>query len=208
MDPLRAVSSVLSLAFVATTACARSAPSAGDAPGSQPARAESSVIPYEEVERLLQVPHVQAPLELTASGDRRAAWHHWLERHRAELDARLLRGDEDSIVNLMLYGTTFTSVRRTTPQDLSAPGGQLTSNEILDRRLEDSCGDSSSQGRMSGLCSRDRSSNVAASFSPAPLLRRPAGSISRGSAPAHLKRARGTAPVSRPPTRMRARATS
>ena len=134
--------SVLSLAFVATTACSRSAPSAGDAPGP---RAETSVIqydaktviPYEEVGTLLQIPQVQAPPELTASGDRRTAWQHWLERHRAELDERLLLGDEDSIVNLMLYGTMFTSVRRATPQDLSAPGGRLESNEILDRRLED-----------------------------------------------------------------------
>jgi SAM-dependent methyltransferase len=128
---------MLSMAFAAATACAGTAPSAGDAPVNEPALPESSVIPYEEVGTLLQVPQVQAPQELTASGDRRAAWHHWLERHRADLDARLLRGDEDSIVNLMLYGTTFTSVRRTTPQDLSAAGGELKSSEILDRRLED-----------------------------------------------------------------------
>lgn len=128
---------VLSVAFVATTACARSTPPAGDTPGSRLAPAERSVIPYEEVETLLQIPQVQAPPELAEAGDRRAAWHRWLERHRAELDARLLRGDEDSIVNLMLYGTTFTSVRRATQQDLSMRGGRLESNEILDRRLED-----------------------------------------------------------------------
>ncbi len=37
------------------------------------------------------------------------AWPGWIERHDREVRARLEQGDEDTIVNWMLFGTTFTS---------------------------------------------------------------------------------------------------
>ncbi|HLG54813.1 MAG TPA: hypothetical protein VI485_05750 [Vicinamibacterales bacterium] len=37
------------------------------------------------------------------------AWPGWIERHDREVRARLERGDEDTIVNWMLFGTSFTS---------------------------------------------------------------------------------------------------
>ena len=38
-----------------------------------------------------------------------AAWPRWIERRDREIRARLDRGDEDTIVNWLLFGTTFTS---------------------------------------------------------------------------------------------------
>ena len=38
-----------------------------------------------------------------------AAWPSWIERHDREIRARLERGDEDTIVNWLLFGTSFTS---------------------------------------------------------------------------------------------------
>jgi hypothetical protein len=38
-----------------------------------------------------------------------AAWPRWIERRDREIRARLEQGDEDTIVNWMLFGTTFTS---------------------------------------------------------------------------------------------------
>ena len=38
-----------------------------------------------------------------------AAWPDWIERHDRAIRARLERGDEDTIVNWMLFGTSFTS---------------------------------------------------------------------------------------------------
>ena len=38
-----------------------------------------------------------------------AAWPAWIERHDREIRARLERGDEDTIVNWLLFGTSFTS---------------------------------------------------------------------------------------------------
>src|SRR5262245_64137979 len=37
------------------------------------------------------------------------AWPAWIERHDREIRARLEQGDEDTIVNWLLFGTTFTS---------------------------------------------------------------------------------------------------
>src|ERR1051325_4223673 len=38
-----------------------------------------------------------------------AAWPRWVERRDREIRARLDQGDEDTIVNWLLFGTTFTS---------------------------------------------------------------------------------------------------
>ena len=38
-----------------------------------------------------------------------AIWPAWIERHDREIRARLVRGDEDTIVNWLLFGTSFTS---------------------------------------------------------------------------------------------------
>ena len=37
------------------------------------------------------------------------AWPGWIERHDRDIRARLEQGDEDTIVNWMLFGTSFTS---------------------------------------------------------------------------------------------------
>ena len=37
------------------------------------------------------------------------AWPDWIERHDREIRERLAQGDEDTIVNWMLFGTSFTS---------------------------------------------------------------------------------------------------
>src|SRR5689334_9690452 len=49
------------------------------------------------------------PIELRAqsAAGRAAGWGGWLSRRDREIRARLDRGDEDSIVNLLLFGITF-----------------------------------------------------------------------------------------------------
>lgn len=41
-----------------------------------------------------------------------AAWPAWIERHDREIRARLEQGDEDTIVNWLLFGTSFTAQPR------------------------------------------------------------------------------------------------
>jgi len=43
---------------------------------------------------------------------REAAWPAWIERHDKDVRARLEQGDEDTIVNWLLFGTSFTSKPR------------------------------------------------------------------------------------------------
>jgi hypothetical protein len=51
------------------------------------------------------------PPELNSLTDaqRESAWPEWIARHDKEVRARLEQGDEDTIVNWMLFGTSFTS---------------------------------------------------------------------------------------------------
>jgi len=49
-----------------------------------------------------------------------AAWPSWVARRDAEIRARVEQGDEDSLVNLLLFGTTFTQQPRPTTRVLAA----------------------------------------------------------------------------------------
>lgn len=72
-----------------------------------------------------------APAELAS------VWPEWVLHHNADIRARLVRGDEDSIVNFWLYGTTFTTLPRATQQDLTKPGAREKVEEMLLGRLDD-----------------------------------------------------------------------
>jgi len=50
-----------------------------------------------------------AGLDALAPAQLEAAWPGWIERHDRAIRARLERGDEDTIVNWLLFGTSFTS---------------------------------------------------------------------------------------------------
>ena len=56
------------------------------------------------------------------------AWPGWIERHDREIRARLAQGDEDTLVNWMLFGTSFTSRPR-------AVLGAVESGPVGDREL-------------------------------------------------------------------------
>ncbi|HEY3045744.1 MAG TPA: hypothetical protein VGJ39_17070 [Vicinamibacterales bacterium] len=51
-------------------------------------------------------------LNTLTNAQREAAWPAWIERHDQDVRARLEQGDEDTIVNWMLFGTSFTSKPR------------------------------------------------------------------------------------------------
>src|SRR5262249_30345337 len=65
------------------------------------------------------------------------AWPGWVSRHNADIRARLARGDEDSIVNLWLYGTTFTTLPRASKREISALHDRDAVEDLLIRRLDD-----------------------------------------------------------------------
>jgi hypothetical protein len=61
-------------------------------------------------------------------------WTQWVSEHRTRLADRLQQGDEDSVVNLWLYGTTFTQQPPARDADIAANGEAAPA---LDSRLED-----------------------------------------------------------------------
>ena len=78
-----------------------------------------------------------APLKGQTEGELQTRWPAWVAQHNAEIRARLQRGDEDSLVNFWLYGTSFTKLPRATERDLARIGDREKIAELLEGRLDD-----------------------------------------------------------------------
>jgi hypothetical protein len=68
-------------------------------------------------------------------GDLETRWPRWIRERDREIRARVAQGDEDSLVNLWLYGTSFTDLPRAVEPDMSRARG-LTPQAIVTGRLE------------------------------------------------------------------------
>ena len=79
------------------------------------------------------------PVELraTTSADLESFWPGWVARHDATIRARLARGDHDSIVNFLLFGTTFTQRPRATERDIAGLAGRPSRAALIEGRVED-----------------------------------------------------------------------
>lgn len=64
-------------------------------------------------------------------------WVAWMERRDRTIRARIAWGDEDSVVNLMLYGIGFTRRARAIPGAIGASSSAAQIAEVMDGRLED-----------------------------------------------------------------------
>jgi len=104
-------------------------------------------VPFEEARPALQLLAHLLPKELK---DKDAAsvesfWPLWIRQNDAEIRARLAQGDEDSLVNLLLFGTSFTAQPRITARQietiLTSSSDALAGGARLDRltqsRLDD-----------------------------------------------------------------------
>lgn len=87
----------------------------------QSARRKVSYIAYEDARPILAALDEDPPaeLKLVASADRATAWSKWVVRRDAEIRARLIQGDEDSLINFLLFGTSYTLKPRITLQALA-----------------------------------------------------------------------------------------
>ena len=111
-------------------------------PSSAPASApvpRAAAIPYNDARAILEAhrDHLPAGLKGKTPLELESAWPAWASRHGADIRARLARGDEDSVVNLWLYGTTFTTLPRATEQEIASLGTHADAEELLLRRLDD-----------------------------------------------------------------------
>jgi hypothetical protein len=102
-----------------------------------PGAAAQTRVTFEEAAPVLNALPSNLPASLRGKSPQDIArlWPSWVERHDRDVRARLERGDEDSLVNFWLYGTSFTSqppaVARASP--LSAAALDI----IIKDRLED-----------------------------------------------------------------------
>jgi hypothetical protein len=111
------------------------------APVRQPAPAARIDVPYADAKPIIETLREDlVPLKLRNNpAAREATWPTWVTQHDQAIRARLERGDEDSIVNLLLFGVTFTRLARITEKDAPPPGqsGGLLDSALVQGRLDD-----------------------------------------------------------------------
>lgn len=74
--------------------------------------------PYADVGAILAALAEILPPDLKTASE--ASWSGWAAKHDAEIRARLERGDDDTLVNWLLLGSTFTSRPRVLPDNAAA----------------------------------------------------------------------------------------
>jgi hypothetical protein len=102
-----------------------------------PAAAAQNRVTFEEASPVLNALSSNLPVGLRGRSPQDIArlWPSWVEQHDREVRARLERGDEDSLVNFWLYGTSFTAH----PPAVARASSLLASalEDLVRRRLED-----------------------------------------------------------------------
>src|SRR5688572_19795923 len=77
------------------------------------------------------------PPDLAAAPDVEAAWPAWIAAHDRAIRTRVLAGDDESVLNLLLFGTTFTSRARATEREIAQLSGTTSRDRLVDGRLDD-----------------------------------------------------------------------
>jgi hypothetical protein len=97
-----------------------------------------ALIPYPEAKPILERLAASLPVELAGrpTSELEPIWVEWVSRRNVEIRARLERGDEDSIVNFLLFGTTFTRLPRAL-NDSARIGGRERAADIVRGRTSD-----------------------------------------------------------------------
>jgi SAM-dependent methyltransferase len=95
-------------------------------------------MPYDEARPILDAFRHDLPADLKGRTPAawQAAWPAWTSQRDARIRARLARGDEDSVVNFWMYGTTFTARPRVTGQ-VAKLRERAEAEELLLGRLDD-----------------------------------------------------------------------
>ncbi len=86
----------------------------------KPAASKVEFMPLEDARPVLLALNDAAPAELRAASDADlpAVWAKWTAKYDADIRARVTRGDEDSLVNFLFFGTTFTAAPRFTAPEI------------------------------------------------------------------------------------------
>jgi hypothetical protein len=93
-------------------------------------------IPYADAIPILERLNAPAELATKTPSELESAWPGWVFRRDGEIRRRLEQGDEDSLFNLLLFGTSFTRLPRAL-NDSTKLGGPQRGAEIVRGRLAD-----------------------------------------------------------------------
>ena len=91
---------------------------------------------YADAKPVIEVLRRISPGQLAGVPDDANRWTQWVARRDAEIRARVARGDEDSILNFLLFGTSFTTRPRAL-NDSAKLGGQERAAELVRERIDD-----------------------------------------------------------------------
>ena len=132
---VRKFAAIITLVIASGTSPQVARPIAG---GPAPLPQAAADIPLSDVQRVLDalrpnVPSAFVSLGAESWGD---AWNQWRRQHEERLRERLGRGDEDSVGNFWLFGTSFTRLPAARTRDLLPDSGQSL-DSVLAGRLDD-----------------------------------------------------------------------
>jgi SAM-dependent methyltransferase len=102
--------------------------------------AHRSNIPYAAASAIVDAmsrDRLPAELRSKTPAERESAWPDWVAGRDRDIRARLAIGDEDSVFNLTLFGTTFTNQRPLTERDIADIAGGRAMPDIVKARIRD-----------------------------------------------------------------------
>jgi hypothetical protein len=87
----------------------------------QTATPNAVYLSYSEAQPVFAALEDILPLTLKgkSSSEMTALWNNWIKSRDSEIRDRLALGDEDSLVNLLLFGTSYTRQPRITPEEIA-----------------------------------------------------------------------------------------
>jgi hypothetical protein len=131
-----AVSALLAVAAASAQTLRLASLAQGETRRTAPLARDQARVTFEQASHVLEAMQSSLPEAFRERSLQQIArlWPQWIEQHDRDVRARLERGDEDSLVNFWLYGTSFTS-RPPALVGAAAPPGSF--DDIVAGRLED-----------------------------------------------------------------------
>ena len=110
----------------------------GETHGEAQQPAKAAPIRYGDAKPIVERLRANLPADLAAIPESQldAAWDAWVSQLDRDIRARLDRGDEDSAINFLLFGTSFTKRPRAL-NDSTRVGGRERAGEIVRGRIAD-----------------------------------------------------------------------
>jgi hypothetical protein len=96
--------------------------------------AQVEFLSFDRLEPLLSGNRFNLPRGLPGTTEEiRSVWPQWIQNHDREIRSRLVRGEEDTLVNFVLFGVSFTSRARVRLEDTDA----ATASRLIAERVQD-----------------------------------------------------------------------